>query len=122
MHAGRGDYKSVLTELNFILAKDPTRIDALIFRATALRFTDKLEQAETAIVSALALDENNPAGLLERGIIRRLKGDKNGARRDWLKVLSIAPKSPAADAAQSNLEKMDLNSENQSKNTKIGRK
>jgi tetratricopeptide (TPR) repeat protein len=120
MHAGRGDYIMALTDLNIVLAKDPTRIDALIFRATALRFTDKLEQAETAVVSALALDENNPDGLLERGIIRRLKGDKNGARRDWLKVLSIAPKSPAADAAQANLEKMDLNSESLHKNQKEG--
>jgi len=120
MHAERGDYMTALADLNIVLAKDPTRIDALVFRATALRFTDKLEQAETAIVSALALDEYNPEGLLERGIIRRLKGDKNGARRDWLKVLSIAPNSIAADDAQVNLEKMDLNSKKRPKNEKIG--
>ena len=120
MHAGRGDYITALADLNIVLAKDPTRIDALIFRATALRFTDKLEQAETAIVSALALDENNPDGLLERGIIRRLKGDKDGARRDWLSILTHVPNSTAADAAQANLEKMDLNSESSYKNEKKG--
>lgn len=121
VHAGRGDYKSALGDLNLVLAKDPTRVDALIFRATALRFTDKLIEAETAIVSALALDETNPAGLLERGIIRRLKGDKNGARRDWLNILTLAPDSPAAEAAQANLEKMDLNAGKKSRNKKIGR-
>jgi tetratricopeptide (TPR) repeat protein len=113
--AERGDYKAALSDLNVVLAKEPARIDALIFRATALRFTDKLSEAETAIVSALALDENNPDGLLERGIIRRLKGDKNGARRDWLKVLEIAPDYIAAETARANLEKMDLNADEVSK-------
>ena len=115
VHAERGDYKAALSDLNMVLAKEPERIDALIFRATALRFTDKLAEAETAIISALALDGNNPDGLLERGIIRRLKGDKNGARRDWLKVLEIAPNYTAAEAAQINLEKMDLNTDKDSK-------
>jgi tetratricopeptide (TPR) repeat protein len=111
VHAERGDYKAALSDLNVVLAKEPARIDALIFKATALRFTDKFSEAETVIVSALALDENNPDGLLERGTIRRLKGDKNGARRDWLKVLEIAPDYIAAETARANLEKMDLNAD-----------
>ena len=46
--------------------------------------------------------------MLERGIVRRLKGDDDGARRDWLTVLTIAPGTSAARAAQANLEKMDV--------------
>jgi len=45
---------------------------------------------------------------LERGILRRLKGDDAGARADWLMVLSLAPDGPASDAARTNLEKMDV--------------
>jgi hypothetical protein len=46
--------------------------------------------------------------LLERGILRRLKGDDKGARADWLKILATAPSGAAADAARKNLELMDV--------------
>jgi tetratricopeptide (TPR) repeat protein len=108
VHAERGGYKAALSDLNVVLAKEPAQIEALIFRATVLRFLDRLSEAETEIFSALELDKNNPDGLLERGIIRRLKGDKNGSRRDWLKVIEIAPNYIAAESARANLEKMDL--------------
>ncbi len=118
VHAERGDYKAALIDLNFVLAKEPAQIDALIFRATALRFINKLTDAEMAIFNALELDENNPDGLLERGIIRRLKGDKNGSRQDWLKVLEIAPNYIAAEKARANLERMDLSIEKGSRTLK----
>ena len=49
------------------------------------------------------------AALLERGNLRRLDGDDNGARADWLMVLSLQPQGEAAEAARQNLEKMDVN-------------
>jgi hypothetical protein len=42
--------------------------------------------------------------LLERGNIRRLEGDRDGARRDWEEVGRLAPGSPEDMAARANLE------------------
>ena len=58
---------------------------------------------------ALALDLLHPEALLERENLRRIKGDERGARKDWMMVLSVAPNTPAADAARANLEDMDVN-------------
>ena len=67
--------------------------------------------ADLALVDverALALRPNHAEGLLERGILHRLRDNKAGARQDWLKVLRVAPDSPAANAARQNLENMDV--------------
>ena len=49
--------------------------------------------------------------LLERGNIRRLTGDDAGARGDWLRVVMEAPGTLAAQSAQTNLERLDVNIE-----------
>jgi predicted negative regulator of RcsB-dependent stress response len=46
-------------------------------------------------------------GLLERGNIRRLKGDTAGARQDWRRVVELAPDSAAAAAAKVNLDRLN---------------
>ena len=51
---------------------------------------------------------NHPEGLLERGILRRLAGDADGAREDWLQVVILAEGTPAAEAAQANLATLDV--------------
>ena len=63
-----------------------------------------MEDAERA----LQLDPDNLEGLLERGILHRLTGDDDAARRDWLRVVTLAEESPAADDARANLERLDL--------------
>ena len=85
------------------------RIDALVFRAIAWRHLDSLELADDDIRRALALAPDNLDALLESGTIRRRKGDNDGARRAWLRVLKRAPDGSTADAARSNLERMDGN-------------
>jgi hypothetical protein len=60
------------------------------------------------VTKALGSSPDNPDGLLERGILRRLIGDDLGARADWLAVTRFAPESPAAEAARRNLERMDV--------------
>ena len=87
----------------------PGRVDALIFRAAAYRRLDTLELAEDDVTRALGLAPDNVDGLLERGIIRRLKGDVRGAQSDWLAILRIAPDSPAAEFARLNIEKIAIN-------------
>ncbi len=46
--------------------------------------------------------------LLERGNIRRLRGDADGARQDWLRVALLAPGSAAEAAAKANIERLDI--------------
>ncbi len=82
--------------------------DAYVFRASAYRHLDKLELALADIEKALALEPTHLDGLLERGILRRLREDNDGARRDWLVILRMDPQSPAAEAARRNLESMDV--------------
>lgn len=106
--AARKSYFEAIDDLNRAIELDPGRADAYAFRASAYRYLDQLDLAGEDAERALELDGLNPEALLERGIIRRLGGDDNGARRDWMKILTRLPDSPAARSAQANLEKMDV--------------
>ena len=63
------------------------------------------------VETALKVSPDYPLALLERGKLRLLKGDKDGARQDWLKVVNKAPNTPAADEAQRDIEQIDLKPE-----------
>ncbi len=106
--AGQKNYPGAVDDLTEAIRRDDRRADAYVFRATAYRFLDKLALAEVDAEKALVLEPGHVEGLLERGILRRLKGDDAGARQDWLAVLRLAPKGAAADAARANLEAMDV--------------
>ena len=69
---------------------------------------DGLDLAREDIGRAMILEPDNLEGLLERGILRRLDGDKAGARDDWLQVVTLAPDSTAAKTARANLQKLDV--------------
>jgi tetratricopeptide (TPR) repeat protein len=86
-----------------VLDLSPKRVDALIYRASAYRQLGSLDLALDDATRALTLDPNAIAGLLERGNIRRLKGDSAGAKVDWQRILALAPKSAEAQAAADNL-------------------
>jgi hypothetical protein len=45
---------------------------------------------------------------LERGLIRRQRGDKAGARADWLKLLEISVGGPLTEAARLYLQALDM--------------
>lgn len=97
-----------LDDLNRALELDPDRVEALVFRAAAWRRVKAWELAEQDIDRALVLRPANPDALLERGLIRHGRGDKAGARADWLKVIEIAVNGPLTEAARRNLEAMDV--------------
>ncbi|MCW9038973.1 MAG: hypothetical protein OQJ76_00620 [Rhodospirillales bacterium] len=107
--AALAQYWEAIDDLNSALERDPELVDALVFRASAYRHLDSAELAQGDIESALALDPNHPEALLEKGIVARIMGDTGLARRSWLRLLEIAPGSPAARAARDNLEAMDVN-------------
>ena len=108
-----GAYADAVGDLDRALALDGNRVDALVFRASARRLSDDLAAAEADVERALVLNARHVEGLLERGIIRRLKGDDDGARKDWMAVLDAAPGTAAADAARTNLQKMELKTDHE---------
>ena len=56
-------------------------------------------------------------GLLERGNLRRLEGDLEGARADWERIGQIAPGTQADLAAKANIEHLGLEGERPSAKT-----
>ncbi|MHA1564782.1 MAG: tetratricopeptide repeat protein [Alphaproteobacteria bacterium] len=106
--ASAANFWEALDDFNDALEQAPGRVDALIFRAAAYRYVDALDLARDDLERALALDGDNPDALVERGIVRRLDGDGVGARADWMRILRVAPGSPAADVARDNIALMDV--------------
>ncbi|MEK9673701.1 MAG: hypothetical protein VW268_14560 [Rhodospirillaceae bacterium] len=106
--AARADYDAAEADLSVALGLSPSRADIYALRAGARRFLDRNGDAMTDAQTALELAPNNPEALLERGILRRIAGDRAGARADWLKILYGMPDSAAAGAARQNIEKMDV--------------
>ena len=86
-------------------------VEALVFRASAHRYLDALDLAFADASRALELSPLHPEALLERGIFARIQGRKNAARRDWLNLLKYYEGTPAGDAAQRNLELLDVSAE-----------
>jgi regulator of sirC expression with transglutaminase-like and TPR domain len=106
--ASVGNFAAAIDDLNRALSHAPNRADILVLRASAHRLLDQPEAALADIEAALSLDPDNAEGLLERGNLRRQAGNDAGARDDWLRVTRLAPDSPAAEAAQANLAKLDV--------------
>lgn len=97
-----------IDDLNRASELSPDRVDVLVFRASAYRCVESYELAREDVDHALQLEPDDVEALLERGTIRSLTGDPEGARADWLKVAEDAAGTPAADTAQMNLERLDL--------------
>jgi tetratricopeptide (TPR) repeat protein len=104
-----GAFWEAVDDLSRAIDLAPKRPDVLTLRASAYRRLETLDLAEDDIARALALEPGNLDALLERGIVRRIKGDAAGARRDWLAVVRAGGDSPAADAARVQLQQLDLN-------------
>jgi tetratricopeptide (TPR) repeat protein len=101
-------YDKAVGDLDRALQRDPKRLDALIYRATAERELGRLAPALADIDAALKLAPNSAPALLERGNILRVKGDDAGAQVDWQRVTALAPGSAAATDAKANLARLDL--------------
>jgi tetratricopeptide (TPR) repeat protein len=103
-----GNCWEAIDDLNEAHQRAPERPGILVLRASAYRCVESLELARADIDRALELAPGDPEALLERGILRHAGGDEAGARSDWLQVAKEAGGTPTGDAAQMNLERLDL--------------
>jgi len=101
------NYWEAIDDLNKALELQPGYGMALAFRAAAYRYVDSLDLAMEDAEAAVRIAPDLPEGWLERGIIRRLKGNVNGARSDWLRVLVLDPEGDAGDTARANIERLE---------------
>lgn len=85
------------------------RADTYLLRAAARRALNRIREARADIDSALFLNPRYAEALVERGSMKLIVGDKQGARRDWLQVLLIAPNGPAGDEARRRIEDLEIN-------------
>ncbi|MBI3506175.1 MAG: hypothetical protein HY059_15160 [Proteobacteria bacterium] len=109
--AAREKYWEAIDDLNRAIDLDARRGDAFALRAAAYRQVDALDLAIEDADHAVTLAPKLPEAWLERGILKRLKGDKNAARRDWREVLLLEPDGQAAETARANIERMELGAE-----------
>ncbi len=105
-YAGLGRYPEAIGDLSRALEMAPGRADAYLYRAGAYRRVNDLALAARDVNRSLALGPGNPDAYLERGIIRLLSGDDQGAGSDWRRVIETAPKSAAARDAHRNLKQI----------------
>jgi Flp pilus assembly protein TadD len=106
-----GMYFEALDDLNAAVDLSPNDPDIYAMRAAAYRQLKEADLAEDNVEQALKLSPSHPAALLERGYLRRAKGDVAGARTDWLTVIQVLPGTDIASEAQKNIEKLDLKGE-----------
>ena len=102
-HAARQDYGSALGDLTRAEELTPGVAEIHLLKAAALRFNGDAPAALLEAYRAIGAAPANPDAYLERGNIRWILEDVEGARSDWTQVLSLAPDSAAAQAARRNL-------------------
>ena len=102
-HAARRDYGSALADLTRAGELAPGLAEIHLLKAAALRFSGNAPAALVEADRAVATAPANPDVFLERGNIRWLLEDIDGAQSDWAQVLSLAPDSAAAQSARRNL-------------------
>ena len=107
-YGASGMYFEALDDLNVAVEIVPDDPDVYAMRAAAYRQLETLDLAEENIEQALKISPSHPGALLERGYLRRAKGDIEGARADWLTVIQVLPGTDIANEAQKNIEKLDI--------------
>lgn len=111
LYGESGMYFEALDDLNAAADLSPGRPDIFAYRASAYVSLSQLDLAADNLDQALAIAPDFPQALLERGRLQALRGDKDGARKDFLRILELAPKTDVANEAQRYLEKLDLKAE-----------
>lgn len=100
MAAARGDLDQALVHAS----ADPL---AWLLSATLARRQGDLTRAQTDMEEALKRSADDASVQLEAGNIAAASGDEAGARAAWSKAATLAPGTPAADAARKALAQFD---------------
>ena len=91
-----GDLPTAARHLEQLAEQNPDD-PRIAFRLAQTRFLmGQAEQAERWLTVGLELDPDNEEGLLLRGRLAEWRGDPDGARATYMRVLDIAPDSNAA--------------------------
>jgi tetratricopeptide (TPR) repeat protein len=106
--AAARNYWEAIDDLNKALDIQPRYGIARALRAAAYRYVDSLDLAMDDAEEAVRQAPGLPEAYLERGILRRLRGNVNGARADWLRVLVLEPDGDAGETARANIERLEL--------------
>jgi tetratricopeptide (TPR) repeat protein len=109
--AGMKQYWDAIDDLNRVVGADPDNVAARILRASAYRLVDVPELAREDAAAAFRQAPERPEVLLEYGIILRLAGDRDGARRHWANLIRLHDGAPAAEVARRNLARLNLPTE-----------
>lgn len=107
-YGNAGMYFEALDDLNNAADLAPDNADIYAMRAAAYRQLETLDLAQENVDQALKISPSHPTALLERGYLRRAKGDLKGARDDWLTVIQMMPNTDIANEAQKNIERLDI--------------
>lgn len=107
-HGMARDFAAAEKDLTAVLRRDPGRDDALTLRASARRALGNLQGAREDIEAALARNGRNQEALVERGGLRLDAGDVDGARADFLSAALVDAETPAGQAAQDALARIDV--------------
>lgn len=108
LYGESGMFFDALDDLNAAVDLAPKRPDIYVFRASTYIDLSELDLAADNLDKALGLAPDYPEALLQRGRLRAVLGEADAARADLMRVLEISPKSPAGEAAQRQLEKLDI--------------
>lgn len=118
LHMGRArargmdeDWVAAISELNIVLASMPQYDEALLVRSSMHRAAGDLSSAASDLANYLTLWPNDPPGLLERAFLRGDVLDFAGAKRDFERVVSLAPDSTMAARANKELVKLTFREE-----------
>ena len=100
------DWSGADADLSAVLSLDSDRADALVLRASARHALGRTAEASADVARALELYPDYPEALLERGNIKFESGDLSGARADWQQVITDAPGTDSAAAAEVRIESL----------------
>lgn len=106
--AAEGDYQLAYDDLDHVYRANRQRSDLLLFIASAARALENYEQADTALAQFMEKHPDNSSAYLELGNLRDAQGNREAARKAWLKVLALNGTGPDAEAARANLERIDV--------------
>lgn len=110
--AADGDYTLAFNDLARVRIYDPARKDILLFLASAARAIGRYEEASTSLDAYDEAFPDDPVSVLERAHLMDSLGKPEEARKLYLKVIELAGETSLAEAARSNIERLDFKPEN----------